>query len=95
MLMCTWQALRKIFWAVIIESKGGLGAETTFDFKYVPELSKTTQMEDPEESGLKHPGVERRNLQAFILGCGFLVVCGYAGLSVTRSLFSAVRNWVM
>ncbi|KAL8797194.1 MAG: hypothetical protein Q9195_000661 [Heterodermia aff. obscurata] len=89
------KALRKIFWAVIIESKGGLGAETTFDFKYVPDFSKMTQMEDPEESGLKHPGVERRNLQAFIIGCGFLAVCGYVGLRVTGSLFSTMRNWVM
>ena len=80
---------------MIIENKGGLGAETTFDFKYVPELSKTTQMEDPEESGLKHPGVERRNLQAFILGCSFLAICGYVGLSVTRYLFSGLRNWVV
>ena len=95
MLKCTWQALRKIFWAVIIESKGGLGAETTFDFKYVPDLSKMTQMEDPEESGLRHPGVERRNLQAFILGCGLLAVCGYLGLRVTGSLCSAMRSWVM
>ena len=95
MLIYTWQALRKIFWAVIIESKGGLGAETTFDFKYVPDLSKMTQMEGPEESGLKHPGVERRNLQAFILGCGFLVVCGYVGLRLIGFLFSALRNWFM
>ena len=80
---------------MIIESKGGLGAESTFDFKYVPDFSRTTQMEDPEESGLKHSGVERRNLQAFILGCGFLAVCGYVGLSVAGFLFSALRNWVM
>ena len=84
------QALKKTFWAVIIESEGGLGSETTFDFKYVPELSKKTQIEDPEECGLKLPGVERRNLQVFILGCGLLSVCGYVGLHIASSIVKAV-----
>ena len=84
------QALRKIFWAVIIESKGGLGAETTFDFKYIPELSKRTQMEDLDASVLQPSAVERRNLQVFGIGCVFLGICGYIGLRVTSSIVKAV-----
>lgn len=88
------QALRRIFWAVIIESKGGLGAETTFDFKYIPELSKRTQMEDLDEGGLKQSGVERRNLQVFVIGCGLLGVCAYLSLRVTSSIVKAIWSWI-
>lgn len=74
---------------MIIESKGGLGAETTFDFKYIPELSKSTQMEDLDDCGLKQSGVERRNLQVFGIGCVFLGICGYIGLRVTSVIVKA------
>ena len=84
------QALRKIFWAVIIESKGGLGAETTFDFKYIPELSKRTQMEDLDDCGLKQSGVERRNLQVFGIGCVLFSICGYIGLRVTSFIVRTI-----
>ena len=84
------QALRKIFWAVIIESKGGLGAESTFDFKYIPELSKRTQMEDLDDSGIKQSGVERRNLQVFSIGCVLLGIWGYISLRVTSFIVKAI-----
>jgi len=77
------QALRKIFWQVIVENKQGLGVETTFDFKYIPDLSKTTHMEDAPETGIKQSGIERRNLQALIIGFASLAFAGYLGFKVT------------
>ncbi len=64
-----------MFWSVIIESNDGLGEETTFDFKYIPTLSKQTQMEKSSETSVRQSGIERRNLHAFVIGCG-LLCCG-------------------
>ena len=65
-----------------MENKNGLGEETSFDFKYIPDLSKTTKMEDAEESGINAPGIERRNLQALAIACGLLGVAGFVGFKI-------------
>ncbi|MCJ1290998.1 hypothetical protein MMC34_002540 [Xylographa carneopallida] len=79
-------ALRKIFWAVIVDGKYGLQHETTFDFKYIPDMHKTTHREEPDRSGLTQPGIERRNLQALLLGCGFLSVSAVVGYRIVSGL---------
>ncbi len=76
------QALRKGFWQVIIKNKSGLGKESTFDFKYIPDLSMKTQMEDALEPGVKNGGVERRNLQALGIGCIVFVLAVIFGLNI-------------
>lgn len=86
------QALRKIFWQVIVENKQGLGEETTFDFKYIPDLSKNTQMEDAPETGIKQSGIERRNLQALVIGVAVLAFAGYLGYKATVYLGKRVTN---
>lgn len=75
-----------MFWSVIVESKNGLGKETTFDFKYIPDLSKRTQIEDATKTGVKQPGIERRNLQAFIIGCSLFSFAGYLGWRAMSAL---------
>ena len=75
-------ALRRIFWTVIVESKHGLGEETAYEFKYIPEMSKRTEREQAERSGIQQPGIERRNLKAFGIGCAFIGVAGYLSLKV-------------
>ena len=74
----------------------GLGQETCFDFKYIPELSKTTRMEEPPEISIRGAGVERRNLGAFIAGCCLFSAISFIGLNValavTRSV-AAVETW--
>ncbi|MCJ1402258.1 hypothetical protein MMC11_005478 [Xylographa trunciseda] len=79
-------ALRKIFWTVIVDGKHGLQEETTFDFKYIPDMHKTTCLEDSDNSGLKQPGIERRNLQALLVGCGFLSIAAVVGYRVMSGL---------
>lgn len=80
------QALRRVFWQVIVNNKSGLGEETTFDFKYIPDLSKKTQMEDASETGVKKAGIERRNLQALGIGCFLIPLAGFFGLKVLAAI---------
>ncbi|MCJ1476469.1 hypothetical protein MMC13_005135 [Lambiella insularis] len=79
-------ALRKIFWTVIVDGKYGLGRETSFDFKYIPDMHKITHREEADLSGIRQPGIERRNLQAFVLGCGFVAVSAVVGYRVVSGL---------
>ena len=81
-LLISDQALRKVFWKVIIENESGLGQETTFEFKYIPDFSKSTQMEDAPSTGIKGKGIEQRNLQALVIGCSLIGVVGYFGAKV-------------
>lgn len=81
------QALRKLFWQVIVENEHGLGGEeSSFEFKYIPDLSKSTQIDAPPESGLRQSGIERRNLQTLIVACIILLVGGYYGTKILCSL---------
>lgn len=80
------QALRKVFWAVIVDGKNGLREETTFDFKYIPDLHKTTQMEEGERSGIRQSGIERRNLQTLVLGVVFVSIAAVVGFRVVSGL---------
>ena len=66
--------LRSLFYRVIVESDTGLGAETSFDFKYIPDLSKRTLREDAVDEVRKGASVERRNAQT--LGLAALVCAG-------------------
>ncbi len=81
-----------MFWSVIIESKNGLGEETTFEFKYIPDISKRTQMEDAVATGERQPGIERRNLQAFIIGCGLFGFLGFLGWRTVSALVNGCRH---
>ncbi len=78
------KALRRVFWKVIVESEYGLGEETAFEFKYLPELGKKTGEEAAlgKQSGIGYQGVERRNLQAFAVGCVVVGVGSYLGLKI-------------
>lgn len=66
------QALRQGMWTVIVESRVGLGQESIFEFKYIPDVSRMTGQEDCTSTGITKPGIERRNLKAFL--CGLFVV---------------------
>lgn len=91
LLFCTadsfpTQTLRKVFWTVIVDGQNGLREETTFDFKYIPDLHKTTQMEDGEKSGIRQSGIERRNLQTLVLGMGFVSIAAVVGFRLVSGL---------
>ena len=72
---------------MIIESKSGLGEESIFDFKYIPDFSKKTQKEEPGVVKPKQSATERRNLQAIVIACCLLMSIGYVGIKVLRYIY--------
>lgn len=88
-------ALRHVFWAVIVEGKFGLGQETVFDFKYIPDFNVVTakdEDDDGEHSAHKESGIERRNLNTLLIATGCLVAIGYVGVKVTSALVSRILS---
>ena len=61
-----------------------------FDFKYIPDFHTKTDMANSEGTGLKHPGMERRNLKAFLVGCGILGIMGFCGCKVAIGLIRKI-----
>ena len=80
---------------MIVDGKHGLGNETNFDFKYIPDLHKKTVMEDLEVTGVKQPGIERRNLQALVIGCGFFIATAFFGLKILSSLIGRLLTTML
>ena len=93
------QALRSIFYQVIISHPThGLGAETDFAFKYVPQFDTTTTTEHEAEAvssalaRLKVGGVERRNLKALIYAGVGLSVVSFVGVKIGLLILGGVRR---
>lgn len=84
------QALRKIFWAVIVENKHGLGEETVFDFKYIPDYHLKTGAEELVQTGVRQPGVERRNLKTLLVALGAVGVVTYGSIWVVSGMYRRV-----
>lgn len=72
---------------MIVESKTGLGEETVFEFKHIPDLSKTTKMEGALSKNTNQRAVERRNLRAFLVGCLVILVLVGFGLRLAMKVF--------
>lgn len=87
------QALRKIFYTAIVESKThGLGAETNFDFKYIPDFHTSTKQERIEETCMTGPGIERRNLRTLIIASTIVCMASWYGVMMTlKGLYALVR----
>ncbi|KAI9718226.1 MAG: hypothetical protein M1812_004216 [Candelaria pacifica] len=81
-------ALRKIFYTLIVEHKHGLGGEiSNFEFKYIPDFTITTQMEESEKIGLnKQAGIERRNLKTLVVAVGFVSVATWCSIKVLSGI---------
>ena len=88
------QALRRLFWEVIINQKTGLGEESTFEFKYIPDLSRKTQTDDALEPGAKHNGIEQRDLQALGIGCSLIALVGFFCLKILAAVIHCVARWL-
>lgn len=81
------QALRTIFHSVIVDAKmDGLGQESEFEFKYIPDFDVTTK-EEKYESRFNEHGVERRNLRALL----------YAGFATSVGIWlgSRIISWAV
>lgn len=83
------QALRKVMWRVIVEGKHGLGQESIFDFKYIPDYHITTsdapEVEKVDAGGITKPGVERRNLTVLLFCLGSASFGIYAAMRLASS----------
>ena len=80
--------MRRIFWTVIVEGKHGLQGETSFDFKYVPDLHKFTALEGSSYTGPKEFGMERRNLHSFLIACSLVALMTSLSLHFIARLYS-------
>lgn len=87
--------LRRIFYAIVVESKYGLqGTETMFDFKYVPEFATLTELGDSHEEKGRERGVEWRNLKSFVMSVGVVAVGGIIGYKVVSGVAGFLwRRW--
>jgi Na+/H+-translocating membrane pyrophosphatase len=53
-------------------------------------------MEDAPSTGIKARGIERRNLQALVIGCVLIGVAGYLGLKVVVAVAKrAAQLWYL
>lgn len=75
--------LKKLFYAVVVESKYGLaGTETLFEFKYVPEYKDMTGTEDSKSELPVMQGVDKRNLKYLLIGLGFGAAVIYGSIKL-------------
>ncbi len=74
------QALRHIFWTIIVDGKHGLGEESVFDFKYVPDYHITTSRGSDVQAGIREAGVERRNLKALVVALACTGAISYCSI---------------
>lgn len=78
----------------------GLGTESDFEFKYIPQFDTTTTTEhDAKEvssalARLKVGGVERRNLKALIYAGIAVGVMVFVGVKVTLGIWRGVARFL-
>ena len=63
-----------------MEGKYGLGEETVYDFKYVPDYHVMTDPDESSGSGLQEAGIEKRNLKALLAGIAVLGTASAIGV---------------
>lgn len=73
---------------VIVEGKHGLGKESVFDFRYIPDYHVTTDRGGAESAAIKESGIERRNLKALIIA---LTCAGLASYCAVWAVSNVIR----
>jgi len=71
----------------------GLGEETDFDFKYIPNYSTTTELGEYEVSHRKETSIERRNLRTLVVFSAVVGLFSYVGMRTTWGIVAGLRNW--
>ena len=78
---------------MIVENKAhGLGEETNFDFKYIPNFDTRTSMGE-YVSGLEESGVERRNLRALVIASTVFGFSLYFCAKTTFGVAGKIARW--
>lgn len=73
---------------MIVESHAhGLGQETSFEFKYIPQFDTTTLLGEVEASGMAgRVGIEKRNLRTLVIASVVLGVGIWACVRVVKGV---------
>ena len=70
----------------------GLGKETTFEFKYVPQFDTVTD-EGKDEGRANYRSVERRNLQTLMVFAAVMGVGSYVAGRTGWGIVERVLGW--
>lgn len=74
---------------MIVENKvHGLGAETNFDFKYIPDFSAGTAQGEMEQVGATESGVELRNLKTLIVASATICIASWYVVKIALRMVS-------
>lgn len=85
--------LKRVFYAIVVDSKYGLGGnETYFEFQYVPEFSTITEMDDGKDGRVKNRGLERRNLRSLCIALGLFGATAWCGFKTVSGVIRLV-SW--
>jgi len=80
-----------MFYSVIVENKTyGLGSETNFDFKYIPDFHTRTAQGELGETGLKEPGIERQNLKVLVIASTVVCILSWYGIKMTLKVIESM-----
>jgi hypothetical protein len=72
----------------------GLGAETDFDFKYIPDFHIHTKQEGFQEKNLSGHGVERRNLRALMIASTIVCIAAWLGVKMISKGLHALVTYI-
>lgn len=89
------RALRRIFYQIIVENKEhGLGAETVFEFKYIPSLTlMSTERGEYKVSDFKNRQYEKRGLRTLIIASAVEGVFSYFSVVTAWGLVGHAKAW--
>jgi hypothetical protein len=85
---------------IVTHPTHGLGGESNFEFKYVPQFDTTTttsrDAQDVESTlkRLRKGGVEWRNLKALLISAGVLITSSFVGIKVSLATYRAMMSLV-
>jgi hypothetical protein len=72
----------------------GLGEETVFDFKYIPNLSMpTTELGEYDDSSIPNTGIETRNFRTLVVASTVVALISYMGMRTTWGIVGGLRAW--
>ncbi|KAJ0124954.1 tat pathway signal sequence [Diaporthe amygdali] len=86
------ERVRKFFYHLTVHNKEiGLGRETDFDFKYVPQLGRTTELGQFESSRLRIGSSERQGLTTLVLASALVAAVAWSGFRAATNLLAVVH----
>jgi hypothetical protein len=71
----------------------GLGSETNFDFKYIPNFDTKTELGEYEPSSNPR-SVETRNLRTLVLASAVMGGVGYVWFRTTWGFIGLAKTWL-